>query len=120
MAAAQATLNVLREERLQDNARNVGALIKNSIADLAKRYDCIGDVRGTGLYIGVEMVTDRKSKTPDEPLASAIVNGLRERHVLISATGPHSNTLKIRPPLVFSSSNADRLLSEIEAVLAQL
>jgi 4-aminobutyrate aminotransferase-like enzyme len=80
-------------------------------------FDFIGDVRGAGLYIGVEIVRDRLSKQPDSDRALAIVNGLRQRRVLISATGFHSNTLKIRPPLVFSGQDAGRFLSEIRAVL---
>lgn len=120
IAAAQATLNVIRDENLQANADKVGKLIRGGFAELSKRYETIGDVRGVGLYIGVEMVSDRKLKTPNAALASAIVNGLRERRVLISATGFHSNTLKIRPPLIFSENDADRLLEETEAVLARL
>ena len=120
IAAAQATLSVIRDEGLQANADKVGKLISDGFVELSKRYEAIGDVRGAGLYIGVEMVSDRKFKTPDAALASAIVNGLRERRVLISATGFHSNTLKIRPPLIFSEKDADRLLNESEAVLARL
>ncbi len=118
IAAAQATLDVIRDEGLQANADRVGRIIRDGLADLARRYEVIGDVRGAGLYIGAEIVSDRSSKAPDGALASRIVNDLRERRVLISATGFHSNTLKIRPPLVFSEKDADRLLSEIEAVLA--
>ncbi|KAA8997036.1 aspartate aminotransferase family protein [Affinibrenneria salicis] len=120
IAAAQATFDVIREERLQDNARQVGEFIRAGMRDIASRYPQIGDVRGAGLYIGVEMVSDADRKTPDAALATAIVNGLRERRVLISATGFSANVLKIRPPLVFSQNDASQLLSETEAVLAQL
>lgn len=119
IAAAQATLDVIRDEGLQANADNVGRVIRDGLAELARRYEVIGDVRGAGLYIGAEVVGDRSSKAPDGALASRLVNGLRERRVLISATGFHSNTLKIRPPLVFSENDADRLLSEMGAVLAE-
>lgn len=120
IAAAQATLDVIRDERLVENARQVGQLIQSGLRDLAQRFEVIGDVRGAGLYIGVELVKDRASKTPDAAAAAAVVNGLRERRVLISATGFHANTLKIRPPLVFSEAHADRLLTAIEATLASL
>jgi 4-aminobutyrate aminotransferase-like enzyme len=119
MAAAQSTLDVVRDEGLQDNAKRVGQIIRDGFGDLAKRYERIGDVRGTGLYVGIEMVTDRKTREPDAALAAAIVNGLRERRVLISATGFHANVLKIRPPLVFSANDAARLLEETKAVLAK-
>jgi 4-aminobutyrate aminotransferase-like enzyme len=120
VTAAQATLDVIRDEGLQANANKVGKLIRDGFLELAKRYDSIGDVRGAGLYVGVEMVRDRQAKSPNAELATAVVNGLRERRVLISATGPHSNILKIRPPLVFSDSHAGRLLNAVEAVLASV
>jgi 4-aminobutyrate aminotransferase-like enzyme len=118
MAAAQATLTVILEENLQANAADVGTMIRNGLRELSTRYERIGDVRGAGLYIGVEIVDDPTDKTPDGPAAAAIVNGLRERRVLISATGDVGNVLKIRPPLVFSAADADRLLTELEGVLA--
>jgi 4-aminobutyrate aminotransferase-like enzyme len=120
IAAAQATLNVIRDEKLLENANCVGKVIRNGFADIAKRHERIGDVRGAGLYVGVELVKDRATKEPDSATALAVVNGLRARRVLISATGSNANILKIRPPLVFSERNADRLLSETEAVLASL
>ena len=118
IAAAQATLNVIRDERLQENATCVGQIIRDGFVQLARRYEMIGDVRGAGLYTGVELVKSRHSKEPDQETTLAIVNGLRSRRVLISATGLNANVLKIRPPLVFSQSNADQLLTETEAVLA--
>lgn len=120
IAAAQATFDVIRDERLQENASRVGTFLRAGFRELARRYPQIGDVRGAGLYIGVEMVGDPERKTPDAPLAAAIVNGLRERRVLISATGYSANILKIRPPLVFSQADGEQLLGETEAVLAQL
>lgn len=120
VAAAQATLSVLREEKLMENADRVGKALRNGICELKTRFEAIGDVRGSGLYIGVEFVKDRASKTPDPARALAVVNGLRERRVLISATGFHANTLKIRPPLVFSETDSDRLLTELEATLKAL
>lgn len=116
MAAAQATFDVIRDEGLQQNAEKVGSMIRHGLTEMMKTYDFIGDVRGAGLYIGVELVEDRDQKTPSGRRALEAVNALRERRVLISATGFHANTLKIRPPLVFSEANADRLLSEIETV----
>ncbi|WP_435532468.1 aspartate aminotransferase family protein [Rhizobium aquaticum] len=116
MAAAQATFEVIRDECLQQNSERVGFIIKQGLTDLMDKFDFIGDVRGSGLYIGVELVEERAQKTPSSSRALQVVNALRERRVLISATGFHSNTLKIRPPLVFAEAHADRLLTEIEAV----
>lgn len=120
IAAAQATLDAIHEEKLIENANKVGQFIRDGLKELASRYEGIGDVRGAGLYIGVELVKDRATKEPDAAAASAIVNGLRERRVLISATGFHANTLKIRPPLIFSKENAARLLTELEGVVRSI
>jgi 4-aminobutyrate aminotransferase-like enzyme len=117
VAAATATLAVIRDEGLVESARRVGAIVKSGIEALAKDHDVIGDVRGAGLYIGVELVEDRADKRPSPAAATAVVNALRRRHVLISATGPNANVLKIRPPLVFDDADADRLLTQLRAVL---
>ncbi|TFE41011.1 aspartate aminotransferase family protein [Paraburkholderia dipogonis] len=120
IAAAQATLDVLRDEHVPDNAQRVGAILFEGLNALARKYECIGDVRGTGLYFGVEIVRDRAKKDTDIATALKIVNGLRQRRVLISATGPDASVLKIRPPLVFGANDADRLLTELDTVLAAL
>jgi 4-aminobutyrate aminotransferase-like enzyme len=117
IAAAHATLDVIRDEELVANARSVGDYLRSGIEKLAERFEAIGEVRGSGLFIGVELVTDRDTRSPDEPLALAVVNGLRDRRVLISASGPHNNVLKVRPPLPFSAPDADRFLTELDAVL---
>ncbi|EXL04979.1 aspartate aminotransferase family protein, partial [Aquamicrobium defluvii] len=95
MAAAQATLDVIQDEELLMNSRKTGLFMKNGIAELAKKYEVIGDIRGAGLYLGVEFVKDRRNKQPATAAATAVVNGLRERRVLISATGVEGNILKI-------------------------
>lgn len=120
IAAAQATFDVIRDEQLVANSERVGRFIRAGYEDIATRYEQIGDVRGAGLYIGVEMVADRGTRAPDPALTTTIVNGLRERRVLISGTGDLANVLKIRPPLVFSEADATRLLTETEAVLKQV
>ncbi len=118
MAAAQATLDTIRDEGLQENVVRIGALMTEGLRALAARFPAIGDVRGAGLYLGVEMILPDGS--PDAAAAARIVNDLRARRVLISATGPAANVLKIRPPLVFSAADTDRLLTETEAVLAAI
>lgn len=120
IAAASATLRVIQEYRLLDNAKRVGSLILNGLHDLAKKYESIGDVRGAGLYFGVELVKDRQAKTPNMDAALAVVNDLRDRRILISATGADAHVLKIRPPLVFEEKHAARLLEGIDASFASL
>ncbi|WP_416363491.1 aspartate aminotransferase family protein [Pseudomonas sp. NFX183] len=120
IAAAQATLDVITEEQLMANAIRVGSLIMAGLNDLAARYEQIGDVRGTGMYFAVELVKDRASKTPDMQIALRLVNHLREKRVLISATGPDASILKIRPPLIWTAREAGRLLDALESAFAEL
>ncbi|WP_019410093.1 aspartate aminotransferase family protein [Pseudomonas psychrophila] len=118
--AAHAVLRVLREEDLQTNARRVGDYLKQGLQTLAERHQLIGDIRGEGLFIGVELVTDRYTQAPATACAASVVNGLRRRQVLISATGPKANILKIRPPLVFAKEHADLLLERLDQTLNDL
>jgi 4-aminobutyrate aminotransferase-like enzyme len=110
IAAAQAVLDVIREESLIENAHKVGEKIITGLKDLSQGLDQVAEVRGSGLFIGVDLVTDRATLTPDGQAAAGIVNALREDRILISACGAQGNVLKIRPPLPFSSTDADRLL----------
>jgi len=117
MAAASAVLDVLTQEGLQRNAHEVGHYLRERLLALGQRHPEIGEVRGAGLFIGVELVTDRATRAPASALAAQVVNGLRQRQVLLSATGPHANVLKIRPPLVFQREHADFLVERLDAVL---
>jgi len=119
-AAGKAVLDTIRIDGLQQNALEVGNYLMEGLRALAGRYHAIGDVRGSGLFIGVEIVADPAVKSPDAALTTRIVNGLRERRILISASGPRANVLKIRPPLVFSRENADTLIDALADVLKTL
>ena len=110
VAAAQAVLDVIREESLIENAHKVGEKIMTGLKDLAQGLEQVAEVRGSGFFIGVDLVTDRATLTPDGQAAAAIVNSLREDRILISACGAQGNVLKLRPPMPFSSTDADRLL----------
>ncbi len=120
IAAASAVLDVIEEEGLLENATTIGRYLKNGFNALAKRHDCLGDVRGAGLFLGVEIVSDRAAKTPDAATATRIINGLRDENVLISGCAKEANVLKIRPPLIFSRENADELIDKLEQVLQRL
>lgn len=109
IAAAGAVLDEIEERGLQTSARDAGRYLRDGIAALARPE--IGDIRGAGLFVGVELVT--ADGAPDAATASRIVNGMRERRVLISASGPGANVLKIRPPLVFDRANADQLIDAL-------
>ncbi|CAG4904342.1 aminotransferase class III-fold pyridoxal phosphate-dependent enzyme [Paraburkholderia saeva] len=119
-AAGMAVLDVIADEQLQENAETVGNYVLESLRALQRRHTVIGDVRGSGLFFAVELVSDRNSKAPDGALAKRVVNGMRERNVLISRIGIHDNILKIRPPMPFSRANAGQLIETLDHVLAAL
>jgi 4-aminobutyrate aminotransferase-like enzyme len=115
MAAAGAVLDVIQNENLLANAAEVGAALRTELSRIAEDNPRIGDVRGAGLYVAAEVVSDLDAKTPDREGARRLVNAMRERQVLISVCGHDGNVLKIRPPLVFSMSDVDWFCTEFEA-----
>jgi 4-aminobutyrate aminotransferase-like enzyme len=84
------------------------------------RHERVGEVRGRGLMIGVDLVQDRSTRRPDGEAAAAVLNGLRHRGILVGVTGPAENVLKIRPPLVFATEHADMVLATLDEVLASV
>ncbi|MCX2928678.1 aminotransferase class III-fold pyridoxal phosphate-dependent enzyme [Mycobacterium sp. CVI_P3] len=115
VAAAAAVLDVIDDESLMRSANDVGTRLRDELDRLGAGHPRIGDVRGSGLYIGVEVITE--TGTPDRAGARALVNAMRDRRVLISVCGRDGNVLKIRPPLVFSNSDVDWFCTEFAAVL---
>jgi 4-aminobutyrate aminotransferase-like enzyme len=119
IAAAQAVLDELLGQDLQSHAARVGGRMRRELTALTRDDPRIGDVRGSGLYVGVDVVTDPTSKAPDVATALDLVEALRERRVLTSVCGP-GNVLKLRPPLVFDDTDLDRLLEAFDDALAGL
>jgi 4-aminobutyrate aminotransferase-like enzyme len=117
-AAALAVLDVLHDDMLPANALTVGNHMKAGFEALAKRHAAIGTVRGQGLFIGIDILDDAGG--PDPTTAGDLVNEMRRRRVLISASGPLGNVLKIRPPLPFSVMNAEELVQSCDAALDQI
>ncbi|MDT8369544.1 MAG: aminotransferase class III-fold pyridoxal phosphate-dependent enzyme [Longimicrobiales bacterium] len=117
-AAGTAVLDVLDDERLPANAECVGAHLRNGLADLVERHESIGDVRGMGLFLGVEIVTDRDARTPDPDTADRVVEGLKARGILTGVDGPDHNVIKLRGPLVLTDSDAERVVEAIDTVLS--
>lgn len=115
-AAGMAVLDVIEEENLQENALIVGAYLKKGIKSLSSKYDLIGDVRGKGLFLAVEMIKD-SSRTPATKAASNVVQELKKCGILTNTIGPDENILKLRPPMVFSRENADFFLQQLKKVL---
>ncbi|WP_432444858.1 aminotransferase class III-fold pyridoxal phosphate-dependent enzyme [Rhizobium leguminosarum] len=120
MAAASAVLDVIENENLMQNARKTGDYLLAGMDSLKERFTSIGDVRGSGLFLGLEFVGNQGSREPDGLLALKVVNGLRDRRVLISASGLNGNVLKIRPPLPFTCENADVLLDALHDALGEI
>ena len=118
-AAAMAVLEEIQDKDLLGNAKTVGDYARKRLELLRSKYDVIGDVRGSGLIFGAEMVLDRDSKTPASDFTDRVINAMRHRGVIHSKLGRHKNTLKIRPPMPFSIKNADLLLDTLDDVLAE-
>ena len=114
-AIGKAVLEVIDEEKLQQNALEVGAYYTSLLKTLQKEDGRIGDVRGEGLFLGVELINEKR--VPNTDLAQFLKNELRKRHVLISTDGPADSVIKTKPPLVFSKENADRVASELRRAL---
>lgn len=111
-------LQVVQEENLQQHAFDVGEYLLEKLHQLMPRYQIIGDVRGSGMFVGVELVRDRDTREPATQLADAIVNRMREERILFGTDGPFHNVLKIRPPMPFSLNDAKRLVDTLDRVLA--
>jgi 4-aminobutyrate aminotransferase-like enzyme len=114
-----AVLDVVEEEGLRDHARVTGERLLAGLRELAYRHPAIGDVRGTGLFLGLELVRDRDTREPDSELARELANRAAELGVLLSTDGPFHNVLKVKPPLVFSDADADRLVETVDAILTE-
>jgi 4-aminobutyrate aminotransferase-like enzyme/Ser/Thr protein kinase RdoA (MazF antagonist) len=118
-AAGLAVLDVLRDERLQEHALRVGGHLRAALEGLKERHALVGDVRGSGLFLGVELVRNRATLEPATEEASYVVDRLRARGILSGVDGPYENVLKLRPPLVFGETDADRFVSTLDEVLAE-
>ncbi len=119
-AIGLAVLDVIEGDGLQAHAREVGTRFINRLRELGTRHDLVGNVRGEGLFIGVELVRDRATLEPAAAEADAVVEAMRHRGILLSTDGPHHNVIKVKPPLVFTRENADEVVAALDEVLAAL
>ena len=115
-----AVLDVLESENLCEKAANVGAYLRDQLASLPARYDAVADVRGRGLFAGLEWVSDRSARTPDRKGAAEVANRLKDKGFLVVNMGALGNVLKIRPPLVFARQHADLFLGALGEVLQEM
>ncbi|KAM4564197.1 ethanolamine-phosphate phospho-lyase [Fundulus diaphanus] len=119
-AIGLAVLDVIEKEDLQGNALRVGQYLTNLLGKLKERHPLIGDIRGCGLFVGVELVKDRVKLTPATAEAQEVIYKLKEQHILLSADGPHRNVLKFKPPLCFTTQDADLVVEKIDLILKEL
>jgi alanine-glyoxylate transaminase/(R)-3-amino-2-methylpropionate-pyruvate transaminase len=117
MTQGLATLEVIDAEGIQANALKVGTHLKSCLVDLQQRHANIGEVRGMGLLLGVELVTDRKTKVPAKKQAAAVMELARERGLLIGKGGLHGNVLRIKPPMCLSIDDANFIADCLDEVL---
>ncbi|MGI9204579.1 MAG: aspartate aminotransferase family protein [Woeseiaceae bacterium] len=117
-AVGHAVIDVIDNEGLVDNAARVGDYVLTEFKKLQAKHDIVGDVRGSGLFFGIDLVSDRTTKTPAAAAAKKVVNSMRDNGVLMSKIGEHDNVLKLRPPLCFSKDNADLMIATLDEVLA--
>lgn len=118
-AAARAVLAEIRSEGLQERARRVGGRLRRALGELARRHPVIGDVRGRGLFLGVELVRDARARDPFPQACTYVANRARDLGVFLSVDGPDHNVLKVKPPLVFGEAEAELLVRTLDRVLGE-
>ena len=118
-AIGLAVLNVIEEEELQKNALKVGNKLKSLLNELKSVHDIIGDVRGKGLFLGIEIIKDLATLEPYQKMTHKIVNKMRNKGILLSSDGPDHNVIKIKPPMVFNGANALFLVETLDKILSK-
>uniref|UniRef100_A0A8C2JWX4 Ethanolamine-phosphate phospho-lyase n=1 Tax=Cyprinus carpio TaxID=7962 RepID=A0A8C2JWX4_CYPCA len=119
-AIGLAVLDVIEKEDLQGNALHIGSYLTQLLDDLKKRHLLVGDVRGRGLFIGLDLVRNRDKRTPATAEAQDVIYRLKEQRILLSADGPHRNVLKFKPPMCFSREDAELVVEKIDQILTDL
>lgn len=120
VTASAAVLDVIEWQHLQENARDTGVYLKKRLEEEILPYKCVGDIRGLGLFQGIDIVKSKKTREENGDLAKQIITKMREKLVLVSRDGPKGNVLKLKPPIVFNKENVDTLLEKLKETLAEL
>lgn len=113
-------MEIIERENLQENALQVGNHLIAELKKLAKRRKIIGDVRGAGLFIGIELVRDRIKRIPATAEAKHVVSRMKDKKIIVSSDGPDNNVLKLKPPMVFSIENVSHFVSVLDEVLEEV
>lgn len=119
-AVGLAVLDVIESEDLQGNAMRVGNYLTELLNKQKAKHTLIGDIRGVGLFIGIDLVTDHEKRTPATAEAQHIIYKMKEKGVLLSADGPHRNVLKIKPPMCFTEEDAKFMVDQLDEILTVL
>ncbi len=118
-AQKKLNLETLEDEGLQQHALRVGEAMKTGLVNLMMKHAAVGDVRGLGMFLGVELVGDPTTRQPRADIATYVVERAKDHGILLSTDGPLHNVLKIKPPLAFNLQDADRLLTTLDKILAE-
>jgi 4-aminobutyrate aminotransferase-like enzyme len=117
---ANAVLDVIEEEKLQENATKVGNFLKQELEKLIDEFESVGAVYGHAMYLGVDLVTDKKSRKPDSQKALWISEAMKQRGIIIYPTGDYYNILKIKPPMCFTKENAIFLVETLRTIITKM
>lgn len=113
-AAGRAVLRVIADEGLQENARTVGAALKERLQALQERFEVIGDVRGSGLMVAIELVKDRNTREPDTETTARVFEQTRRHGLVVSKSGPDRSVLRLVPPLCLSLDDVEEVADKLE------
>ena len=119
-AAGRALLQVIREEKTQENARIVGSALLARLKDLQQRHSAIGDVRGRGLMLAIEMVKDRRTKQPDPNITAAVFENCREQGLILSKSGPHRSVLRMVPPMCLTLADVETVAEGLDRAFREV
>ena len=119
-AAGLAVLEAIEEERLQENARLVGDYFLKRLKELESAHELIGDVRGLGLFLGVELVKDRKTRLPATREAELVAEKMKKNNILVTTEGPYHQVLKVKPAIIFNKDNVDLFVETLDKILKDL
>jgi len=119
-AVGNAVLDVIEKDKLMEHAVKVGKMLLDGASQLAKKYEIVGDVRGRGMFVGIDLVKDRKTREPHTAAAQHVLSRFKEEHILLQSDGPHNNVLKFKSPLAFSEENAATFLATLDKVFGEI
>jgi 4-aminobutyrate aminotransferase-like enzyme len=119
-AVGKAVIDVIDRENILENVAELGAYTKAGLKKLQEKYEVIGDVRGRGLFLAMDLVKDRALKTPDADAAHQMANLMKDEGVLLSTHGRYNSALKIRPPMIFNQDNAEQLFAALDVCFSKL